>query len=354
MGQCFSKKREDAYRVSGDSKSGGGSKTGNTGSTGEKKEYSWDKRPRLDPKDYTWEQLKGETKVKEPGAVAGQQFMIDECEDCNLFLFDHNATVTIDGCKNCTIFIGPCESSIFIRDCTDCKCVFMCRQFRTRGCDGLDIMLYCLTRPVIETSKRLRFGCLEYHYDALESQMTATQFSKYTNFWSYIHDFTPAPKNWTFLPLDMTADQMIAPVLPEGLAFLPSEGTPKPAPHLLSTWGDRPPPSTERMFVLFPKKSEGEASGFLKAAQEAEGVTLLYCNNTTLLPDVAKQLVQLAGDDARGKTITKDLSAGKSIGFEFCGEGCTDTINALLPNCDILSTGNTQASGIYRYMGIEG
>ena len=63
-------------------------------------------------------------------SVAGQQFIIEDCEDCDLYIFDDNAAVTIDECKNCRIFIGPCDSSIFIRDCYNCKLVFFCRQFR--------------------------------------------------------------------------------------------------------------------------------------------------------------------------------------------------------------------------------
>ena len=63
-------------------------------------------------------------------SVNGQQFIIEDCEDCDLYVFDDNAAVTIDECKNCRIFIGPCDSSIFIRDCYNCKLVFFCRQFR--------------------------------------------------------------------------------------------------------------------------------------------------------------------------------------------------------------------------------
>ena len=61
--------------------------------------------------------------------------------DCDLWIFDHNAAITIDDCKNCRIFIGPCDSSVFIRDCYDCKCVFLCRQFRTRTCEDCDFQV---------------------------------------------------------------------------------------------------------------------------------------------------------------------------------------------------------------------
>ena len=37
----------------------------------------------------------------------GEQFVIQNCENSNIYLFDHINTVTIDDCKNCKLFIGP-------------------------------------------------------------------------------------------------------------------------------------------------------------------------------------------------------------------------------------------------------
>lgn len=75
-------------------------------------------------------QLTGQVVVKEPGAIAGQQFVIANCTDCDIFLCDHCEMVTIDKCTNCRIFVGPCESSVFIRDCTQMHMVVACRQLR--------------------------------------------------------------------------------------------------------------------------------------------------------------------------------------------------------------------------------
>jgi protein XRP2 len=38
---------------------------------------------------------------------SGEQFVIQNCENSNIYLFDHTNTVTIDDCKMCKIFIGP-------------------------------------------------------------------------------------------------------------------------------------------------------------------------------------------------------------------------------------------------------
>ena len=41
----------------------------------------------------------------------------------------------------------------------------MCRQFRSRDCKNLDTFLHVTTRPIIETSSNMRFGCWDFHYE---------------------------------------------------------------------------------------------------------------------------------------------------------------------------------------------
>lgn len=36
-------------------------------------------------------------------SINGQQFIIEECENCTIYLLDHSATVSIDECKNCRV-----------------------------------------------------------------------------------------------------------------------------------------------------------------------------------------------------------------------------------------------------------
>eukprot|EP00965_Chrysotila_dentata_P027261 905528-Pleurochrysis_carterae.AAC.1 len=43
--------------------------------------------------------------------VSGQQFIIEECEDCDIYVLDYSAQVTIDLCRRCRIFLGPVEAS---------------------------------------------------------------------------------------------------------------------------------------------------------------------------------------------------------------------------------------------------
>ena len=82
----------------------------------ERKPYSWEVADRPDPKDYMFMNKSNETLLRLPGSVNGQQFVIENCKECDIFTLDHTATVTIDDCVDCRIFLGPVESSVFIRD----------------------------------------------------------------------------------------------------------------------------------------------------------------------------------------------------------------------------------------------
>ncbi|XP_044174947.1 protein XRP2-like [Acropora millepora] len=172
--------------------------------TNEKPTYSWEKRPRLDPKDYSIIDVTGETVGKLPGEINGQQFIIQNCQNCNIFILDHTDSIQVDDCTDCRIAIGPCSGSVFFRDCKECQVVVACQQFRTRDCKKMDFFLCCATQPVIESSSGMKFGCYQYYYRELASQFEAANLSVFNNNWSSIFDFTPAAgeTTWILLPED--------------------------------------------------------------------------------------------------------------------------------------------------------
>jgi protein XRP2 len=85
-----------------------------------------------DKSNYMAVQLTGQTVLKKPGDIAGQQFIMDNLKQCKVKVLDHVEQVTIDDCDDCEIVIGPAESSVFVRDCKNCTFHVMCQQLRTR------------------------------------------------------------------------------------------------------------------------------------------------------------------------------------------------------------------------------
>ncbi|VDK64647.1 unnamed protein product [Onchocerca ochengi] len=150
----------------------------------------WDKE-KSDPEQYRFVDLCDEIAIKSNGHIAGEQFIIERCKECCILLLDHLAAVNIDDCEECFIVIGPCKGSVFIRDCKNIALFTICQQFRSRDCSNIDVFLFCTTKPIIESSKLMRFRSLALSYDKLEEHITKASLSPFTNNWSNVHDFTP-------------------------------------------------------------------------------------------------------------------------------------------------------------------
>merc|ERR1719408_6120 len=120
------------------------------------------KRANLDPNDFIIKGRSSETIFREAGSIDDQQFNIENCKDCDIFLLDQIDSSFVDYCDRCRIFIGPTRSSVFIRNCNECSFVIATRQLRTRDCDNCRFGLFCATQPVIETSVRMQFACFDF------------------------------------------------------------------------------------------------------------------------------------------------------------------------------------------------
>jgi hypothetical protein len=222
--------------------------------------------------------------VRRPGSVAGAQFIISDCDDCDIYVLDHTSTVSVDRCTNCRIYLGPCDSSTFIRDCNDCTFVLATRQLRTRNCKNNDMLLFCGTEPVIEKTKKLRLGCFTSAYFEIQKHFDLCALSIYHNRWTSVHDFTPGKgggqKNWSLLKQGTTGiDLGMAPM--EGMQFdgqivpstFPSDGT-----------TTAPPPQT----VVFAPTARGLLKGeeFLQGLARLEGPSrLIDCKHQAMLPE---------------------------------------------------------------------
>lgn len=164
------------------------------------------KDPTLKKEDFIFSNVKGPTCLtKLPGSINGQQFLIENCTDCDIFLLDNCTSVQIDECTNCRIIVGPCESSLFLRNCKSSTIVCAVQQFRTRDCDDVDVYLYSATEPIIELSTKMRFACFPLSYFSLQHQMDRAGFSIWNNQWSEIYNFTPDHGTWK--PLSMSCHE---------------------------------------------------------------------------------------------------------------------------------------------------
>jgi len=102
---------------------------------------------------------------------------------------------------------GPSSQSVFIRDCQKTRVVLICQQLRMRDCHDMEIMLFAVTDPIIESSSNIKFLPFNFGYTMLKQQMAAASLNLWNNNWSEIYDFTPAPNSLNYsLPIDSGND----------------------------------------------------------------------------------------------------------------------------------------------------
>ncbi|CAG0881209.1 unnamed protein product [Darwinula stevensoni] len=157
---------------------------------------SWDTGEKVDPKDYTIENQRDVLTGRTPGTIRGQQFIIQNCSNSSIYLYDHIGAITVDDCSDCKMFIGPVRSS----------------------------------QPIIESSSNINFAPFQYFYPQLEAdthfitipdQINNAGLSPFNCNWSNIHDFTPSPTepNWSILPEATNLEEYLPPPTPDQELF---------------------------------------------------------------------------------------------------------------------------------------
>ncbi|XP_069492717.1 protein XRP2 [Ambystoma mexicanum] len=295
--------------------------------TEEPKQYSWDTRDKVDPKDYMFNGLKDQTVGRLPGKVAGQQFVIQECENCNIYIFDHSATVTIDDCTNCRIFLGPIKGSVFFRDCKECKCVVACQQFRTRDCRKMEVFLCCATQPIIESSTGVKFACFQYYYPELAFQFKDAGLSIFNNNWSSIHDFTPVSgeNNWNLLPEDSSVLDAVP--LPDSEELKAVRVATDPNKSIIPvTRGQRPKKSEESCLVVFFAGDYTTANARkLIDEMTGKGFMLVQTKEVAMKPHDANRVFQ-----EKASEFTPLLEQGPVVALEFNGNGVVEGCHSIV------------------------
>ncbi|CAK9019500.1 Protein XRP2 [Durusdinium trenchii] len=216
-------------------------------------------KKKLNPADYTFSKKIDEVLVKQEGSIAGEQFNIEECKNCDIFLLDYIATSFVDDCQDCRIYIGPVETSVFVRNCSNCS-PSAGQQYRCRDCQDCNIALFCGTEPIIESSQKMQFACFDFNYFSLRGQMASAGLKPWNNKWWMIYDFNKNEEkpNWSLLPqeeagrlLNVEAAGVITPEELENESVVPL------------TLGSRPWPSKETCFIVFMPDSEAFIEAFL-------------------------------------------------------------------------------------------
>mmetsp|Transcript_4638 Transcript_4638/g.11350 ORF Transcript_4638/g.11350 Transcript_4638/m.11350 type:complete len:342 (-) Transcript_4638:99-1124(-) len=294
-------------------------------------------RKNLNPADFVISKRTGEVIVKAEGSIDGEQFNIEECKDCDIFLLDNLACAFVDECENCRIYIGPTESSVMLRNCRSCDFVIACQQYRTRDCTDCKCALLCMTEPIIETSSNMQFACFDFGYFSLRQQIDRAGLRPWNNKWWMVYDFNKNQDrpNWSLLP----QEQVRGLLRPEAAAGGVSPDELEMDRVVPVTLGSRPRPSQESCFVVFLPDSEAYIEAFVTKADRSPDWTLARARATLLAEDRVKSLLLWTKEpkliaQCKGREVT---------GVEVCGPGVWEQVQEAL-----ISTGLAAGSKVIR------
>ncbi|XP_069133734.1 protein XRP2-like isoform X1 [Argopecten irradians] len=281
--------------------------------------FSWDRREKVNMDDFTLDGHKDATLGRTPGQVNGRQFIIKNCENCNIYIYDRSSTVTIDDCFDCNIFMGPISESVFIRDCKNLKMAIACQQFRTRDCSKMEVFLFCSSQPIIEDTSGVKFGCFTYSYPELEDQFKAAGMSLFNNNWSKIHDFSndPSEKHYTYIPEETKVEDVLPISLAEQFSAMDVD-TSVDKSVVPVTLGQRRKPSDESCLLVF--FNDGSAVDRTMKyihimRQKQPTCVLVQTKEISMQPQDAQRVF---GTDAYQSLVQQ----GPVIGLEYNGDDC--------------------------------
>ncbi|KXX76764.1 Tubulin-folding cofactor C [Madurella mycetomatis] len=115
------------------------------------------------------------------------------------------ASLTLNGISSSVIVAGHVDGPVHITGVRDSVIVVTARQVRIHECENVVFYLHCVSRPIIEDCKGVKFA------PAPESYWTDKEKQE-TNMWDQVDDFkwlkpTPSP-NWTLVSeQDMISDE---------------------------------------------------------------------------------------------------------------------------------------------------
>jgi len=293
--------------------------------------FSWELKDRqtVNKDNFILNQLKGQTIYRLPGSIHGEQFIMENCQDCTVYVFDHTGQVQIDDCINCRILIGPVRGSLFIRDSTNCVLVTVCQQFRTRDCRDLHVYLSCPSQPIIESSHNIHFGCLTLNYEQLAEQYHAAGINPWNNNWSHIHDFTTSTdgKNYSLLnQTDSIFNHLPIPTDPSCQSLninsnVENSVTPYTCGEIYRDSFD------ERCFLLFfsHAKMDACARAFISMLRQVN-IVLVQTKSYVIDPTSAERLLT---DSQRFRPW---IDKGPILGLECAGDNCVNICRQTLQN----------------------
>jgi len=143
-----------------------------------------------------------QTLVSKPGTLNGSVVVLEQLEDCEVWLLDRTSSVVLDSCTRCRVRIGPVAASCHLRNCERCEVSVAASDVGVNNCREVTLYLYSANNPHMEHSTGLVVAPYNFAYPKQDDHFTKAGLNPKVNCWSRIEDHTPAfpGSNWQIQP----------------------------------------------------------------------------------------------------------------------------------------------------------
>lgn len=115
--------------------------------------------------------------------------LMENINNCNLYLLFNFKACYINNCKKCNIYLGSISGGTHITNCTESKIYLMTHQLRIHQTTKTNFYVLINSNPIIENSKENIFHPLKIKYDGYQNNLKISGLNAQNNKWSEVQDF---------------------------------------------------------------------------------------------------------------------------------------------------------------------
>ena len=143
--------------------------------------------PNYSRKSYTSDNkidhIEGETRVKYPGSINGNKFLLDNIKSSSIYLLDKIKKIAIKNVANSHMYIGPVKKRCKIDRCDNSSITVCCKKFRLKNCSNIKLYLHCNKIPKFINCYNIVLAPYNFAYPGLPGHVSEQELNVTINLW---------------------------------------------------------------------------------------------------------------------------------------------------------------------------
>jgi protein XRP2 len=111
----------------------------------------------------------GQTLIKLPGEIDGNEFQIRNLQDCIVYLLDYSSSLKVTNCKGSKFFLGPVSKKACFIDCINCEITVVSSNLELDRVSDSQLNVYHVGELSVKNCWGLVFAPYNFKYSYLRS-----------------------------------------------------------------------------------------------------------------------------------------------------------------------------------------